>query len=106
MMAYDTDSERELDVRCKILYDLTKEYVENASRATSRLFYWAYHETWMLMAFPKVLASKKAYNLFFEKYKEDIREYAPGYDLTREQSLQGPFQSHSRWSHCQIWGHG
>lgn len=74
-MAYDTDSERELDVRCKILYDLTKEYVENASRATSRLFYWAYHETWMLMAFPKVLASKKAYNLFFEKYKEDIREY-------------------------------
>lgn len=68
------DPERELDVRCKIIYDMTKEIVENRTKANSRLFYWAYHETWMLKLFPKCLASKKAYELFFEKYKKDIRE--------------------------------
>ena len=68
-------NERELLSRSKIIYDLTKEIVENNTPANKRFFYWAYHETWMLQDFPKILASKKAYELFYNKYKRDIRNY-------------------------------
>lgn len=68
-------AERELETRCKILFELTKEMAENETWANIRFYYWAYHETWMLKLFPKCLASKKAYELFYEKYKDDIRKY-------------------------------
>lgn len=74
-MVNDNIAERELDTRCKIIYDLAKEVVENNTDANTRFFYWAYHETWMLKAFPKCLASKKAYSLFYNKYHKDIREF-------------------------------
>ena len=66
-------NERELLSRSKIIYDLTKEIVENETKANKRFYNWAYHETWMLQDFPKTLASKKAYELFYNKYKKDIR---------------------------------
>lgn len=68
-------NERELLSRSKVVFDLTKEIVENNTPANKRFFYWAYHETWMLQDFPKILASKKAYELFYDKYKKDIRDY-------------------------------
>ena len=68
-------NERELLFRSKIIYDLTKEIVENNTKANNRFYNWAYHETWMLQDFPNVLASKKAYELFYNKYRKDIRNY-------------------------------
>ena len=69
------DEERELNVRSNMIYNMTKEVVENDTDANKRLFFWLCHETWMLKKFPKFLTSKKAYEMFYAMYKQDIRDF-------------------------------
>ena len=69
------DEERELNVRSNMIYNMTKEVVENDTDANKRLFFWLCHETWMLKKFPKFLTSKKAYEMFYAMYKQDIRNF-------------------------------
>ena len=68
-------NENELESRARIIYDTVKEVVENPTEANKRLFKWACHEIWMLKAFDRVLTSKKAYQMFYEIYKKDIRDF-------------------------------
>ena len=72
--------ERELNFICDIIVRLTKENAENPTPAIKRLFRWAYHETWMLKSFSRPLASKKAFDYFYEKTGQDIRDF--GWDDT------------------------
>lgn len=68
-------AESELNFWCEMLLNLTKEYVENKSRAVDWLFTRAYRDIWILKKAPTPLASVKAYNLFMELTGHDIRNF-------------------------------
>lgn len=69
------DKERELQTWCELIFQYTKERVENDSIATRWIFDRATHDEWVLSLFPKHLASEKAYQQFFDLTGKDIREF-------------------------------
>lgn len=68
-------NEEELNAWCSMLYEYTKQMVENPTKANKWIFDRASHDEWVLSNFPKHLASEKAYNLFYDLTGQDIRDF-------------------------------
>lgn len=67
--------EKELDTWCKTLLDYTKAMIDNPTIANKWIFDRATHDEWVLMKFPKRLASVKAYDEFYALTGKDIRDF-------------------------------
>lgn len=67
--------EIELNNWCEILLKMTKEIVENPTKANKWIFDKLTHDEWMLESFPKHLASVNAYKDFYDLTGLDIRNY-------------------------------
>ena len=67
--------EKEFETWCKMLLDYTQAMINNPSVANKWIFDRASHDEWVLMKFPKHLASVKAYNEFYDLTGRDIRDF-------------------------------